>query len=145
MLCVTVDLFFRLPEDGIVSGATAIGNAIEKGGGDISGGYLMGNIVSSPDASAGTLLAACGVTVAGIPGGLFAALLIYIGSRVCCDKGYAGTSGAVIATFIIFLSGFIGFQGIDFIVGVVLSILLIQGIWHPFSSRLIERIWRYRF
>ena len=68
ILFVTVDIFFKLPEAGGVSGASAIARDIEVGGGALAGGTMMGNIVCSPDASAGTLLAACGVYVAGIPG-----------------------------------------------------------------------------
>jgi len=84
---MTIDLIFKLPERGGVSGATAIAQEVEKGGGNLNGGYMMGNIVSSPDASAGTLLASCGVYCAGLPGGLFAALLVYIGNRICYDPG----------------------------------------------------------
>ncbi|MDD4126422.1 MAG: hypothetical protein PHV39_01885, partial [Methanomicrobium sp.] len=54
ILFIAVDVIFRLPETGGVSGAQAIGCEIEKAGGSINGGYMMGNIVSSPDASAGT-------------------------------------------------------------------------------------------
>jgi energy-converting hydrogenase A subunit B len=97
-----IDLIFKLPERGGVSGATAIAQEVEKGGGKLNGGYMMGNIVSSPDASAGTLLASCGVYCAGLPGGLFAALLVYIGNRICYDPGYAGTSGCITATFIVY-------------------------------------------
>ena len=56
---MTVDLIFKLPHNGGVSGATAIAQEVEKGGGNLNGGFMMGNIVSSPDASAGTLLASC--------------------------------------------------------------------------------------
>jgi len=80
LLFVSVDIFFRLPEKGGVSGASAVARDIQAAGGDIAGGTMMGNIVSSPDASAGTLLAACGVYVAGIPGGLIAAALVFIGT-----------------------------------------------------------------
>ncbi len=143
-LFIFVDVMFRLPERGGVSGATAIGKEIENGGGALSGGYMMGNIVSSPDASAGTLLAACGVTAAGIPGGLFAALLVYIGNRICYDPGYAGTTGAVLATFIVFGFTLAGFEGTDFIAGMVIAILSIQGISHPNASRLLARFWGWR-
>ena len=99
---MTIDLIFKLPHSGGVSGATAIAQEVEKGGGKLNGGYMMGNIVSSPDASAGTLLASCGVYCAGLPGGLFAALLVYIGNRICFDPGYAGTTGCITATFIVY-------------------------------------------
>jgi energy-converting hydrogenase A subunit B len=143
-LFILVDIGFRLPERGGVSGATAIGKEIEAGGGAVSGGFMMGNIVSSPDASAGTLLAACGVTAAGIPGGLFAALLVYIGNRICYDPGYAGTTGAVLATFIVYGFTLVGFAGTDFIAGMVIAILTIQGISHPHASRLLARFWGWR-
>ncbi len=144
ILFVSIDLFWKLPQKGGVSGADAIGSAIAARGGDLNGGWMMGNIVSSPDASAGTLLAACGVFVAGIPGGIAAAILVYIGNRICHDKGYAGTSGALIATFVI--AGFMqtGFFASDFIAGMVLAILTIQGLSHTRASRFIGYIWRWR-
>jgi energy-converting hydrogenase A subunit B len=141
---VTIDLIFRLPERGGVSGASEIGRHIEEGGGSLHGGYMMGNIVSSPDASAGTLLASCGVYAAGIPGGLFAALLVYIGNRICHDPGYAGTTGCITATFIIYGFTLIGFSAAEFIAGMVIAILTIQGISHVYSSRLLATLWRWR-
>jgi len=45
---MTVDLIFKLPHSGGVSGATAIAREVEKGGGKLNGGFMMGNIVSSP-------------------------------------------------------------------------------------------------
>jgi energy-converting hydrogenase A subunit B len=141
---VTIDQIFRLPEKGGVSGATAIAKEIEKGGGDLHGGFMMGNIVSSPDASAGTLLASCGVYAAGIPGGLFAAVLVYIGNRICYDPGYAGTTGCITATFIVFGFTQIGFAASDFIAGMVIAILTIQGISSVHASRLLGRIWKVR-
>ena len=141
---VVIDLLFRLPAAGGVVGATAIGRHIEARGGALPGGIMMGNIVSSPDASAGTLLAACGVFIAGVPGGLLAALLVFIGNRICHDPGYAGTTGAVSATFIV--SGFtlFGFSPAEFIAGMVIAILTIQGISHRHSSRLLAYFWRVR-
>jgi len=144
ILFVAVDIFFKLPETGGVVGATAIGRDIEAGGGDLSGGTMMGNIVCSPDASAGTLLAACGVYVAGIPGGLAAAVLVYIGNRICHDPGYAGTTGAVLATFVIYGFTLVGFAASDFIAGMVIAILTIQGLSHTHASRLLGRLWRMR-
>ncbi len=141
---VTIDILFKLPERGGVSGAEEIGRHIEKGGGALHGGYMMGNIVSSPDASAGTLLASCGVYAAGIPGGLLAALLVYIGNRICHDPGYAGTTGCITATFIVYGFTLIGFSAADFIVGMVIAILTIQGISHVHASRLLSTLWRWR-
>jgi energy-converting hydrogenase A subunit B len=141
---VAIDVFFKLPEKGGVSGATEIGRHIEEGGGALHGGYMMGNIVSSPDASAGTLLASCGVYAAGIPGGLLAALLVYIGNRICRDPGYAGTTGCITATFIVYGFTLIGFSAAEFIVGMVIAILTIQGISHVHSSRLLSTLWRWR-
>jgi energy-converting hydrogenase A subunit B len=142
---IIIDLIFRLPERGGVSGATAIAQEVEKGGGKLNGGYMMGNIVSSPDASAGTLLAGCGVYCAGLPGGLFAALLVYIGNRICYDPGYAGTTGCISATFIVYgavQSGW--FAASDFIAGMVIAILTIQGLSSVYASRLIARLWKIR-
>jgi energy-converting hydrogenase A subunit B len=142
---MTVDLIFKLPHSGGVSGATAIAQEVEKGGGNLNGGYMMGNIVSSPDASAGTLLASCGVYCAGLPGGLFAALLVYIGNRICYDPGYAGTTGCITATFIVYgavQSGW--FAASDFIAGMVIAILTIQGLSSVHASRLIARLWKVR-
>ncbi|WP_243668957.1 hypothetical protein [Methanoculleus chikugoensis] len=148
ILFVAVDIFFKLPEAGGVVGATAIARDIEAGGGDISGGTMMGgNIVCSPpDASAGTLLAACGVYLAGIPpGGLAAAVMVYIGNRICYDPpGYAGTTGAVLATFVIYGFTQVGFAASDFIAGMVIAILTIQGLSHTHASRLLGRLWRIR-
>ncbi|MBP2132348.1 energy-converting hydrogenase A subunit B [Methanomicrobium sp. W14] len=144
ILFTATDIIFRLPEKGGVSGAQAIGEEIKKAGGDINGGYMMGNIVSSPDASAGTLLAACGVYIAGIWGGLFATVLVYIGNRICHDKGYAGTTGAFIATFVIYAFTYSGFAPEYFIAGMVLAILTIQGISHKYASRILGIFWRIR-
>jgi energy-converting hydrogenase A subunit B len=144
LLFITIDILFRLPKEGGVSGARAIGDAIGEGGGDVHGGYMMGNIVCSPDASAGTLLAACGVYVAGLPGGVAAAILVFIGNRICHDPGYAGTTGAFIATFLIYGFTFVGFSASDFIAGMVIAILTIQGISHIHASRVLGHLWRWR-
>lgn len=143
-LFVSVDIFFKLPEKGGVSGATAIAEKIESGGGDLHGGYMMGNIVCSPDASAGILLAACGTYIAGIPGGLAAAVLVFAGNRICHDPGYAGTTGAVLATFVITGCTYAGFAASDFIAGMVIAILTIQGLSHPAASRVLAHLWRWR-
>lgn len=144
ILFVAVDVIFRLPEKGGVSGAAAIGRSIEAHGGALPGGTMMGNIVSSPDASAGTLLAACGVYVAGLPGGLAAAALVFVGNRICHDPGYAGTTGAVLASLMIAGLAGIGFAPENFIAGMVIAILTIQGLSHRHASRLLARIWGWR-
>ncbi|MCC7564917.1 MAG: hypothetical protein KO206_01375 [Methanomicrobiaceae archaeon] len=144
VLFVTVDILFKLPEKGGVSGAAAIGRQIRADGGDLLGGNMMGNIVSSPDASAGTLLASCGVFIAGIPGGLAAAALVFIGNRICHDPGYAGTTGAVLATFVVYGMTQVGFAASDFIAGTVIAILTIQGLFHIPASRVLGRLWRWR-
>jgi len=144
VLFITVDILFKLPEKGGVSGAAAIGREIEASGGALPGGNMMGNIVSSPDASAGTLLAACGVFIAGIPGGIAAAIMVYIGNRICHDPGYAGTTGAVLATFVVYGCTLVGFAASDFIAGMVIAILTIQGISHIHASRLLARLWGWR-
>ncbi|MDD4300169.1 MAG: hypothetical protein PHO78_05910 [Methanomicrobium sp.] len=145
ILFTAVDIIFSLPKDGGVSGARAIGKEIEKAGGNIHGGYMMGNIVSSPDASAGFLLAACGVYIAGIPGGLAAAAMVFIGNRICHDKGYAGTTGAVLATFAVYaLTEYAGFTPEQFIAGIVIAILTIQGISHKHAGRLLGKLWRIK-
>lgn len=144
LLFILIDMIFALPKEGGVVGATAIAEAVERGGGDIRGGTMMGNIVSSPDASAGTLLAACGVYCFGIPGGLIATVLVYIGNRICHDPGYAGTIGCFCATFMVFAGSVIGIPPSAFIAGMVLAIVTIQGVWHPWSSKLLGMIWRWR-
>ena len=57
---VIVDTYFGLPEQPGVRGASIVGKDIEKRGGDIAGGFFQGNVLCSPDASAGTLLASIG-------------------------------------------------------------------------------------
>lgn len=144
LLFILIDMIFALPKEGGVVGATAIAEAVKRGGGDIRGGTMMGNIVSSPDASAGTLLAACGVYCFGIPGGLIATVLVYVGNRICHDPGYAGTIGCFLATFMVFAGSMIGIPPSAFIAGMVLAIVTIQGVWHPWSSKLLGMIWRWR-
>ncbi|HOP66677.1 MAG TPA: hypothetical protein PLM96_03275 [Methanoregulaceae archaeon] len=144
ILFVSIDLLFGLPKAGGVSGAREIAGEIEREGGSLHGGYMMGNIVCSPDASAGTLLAACGVYIAGISGGLAAAVLVYVGNRICYDRGYAGTTGALAATFLIYAFTTIGFSAAHFIAGMVIAILTIQGISHTHASRLLSRLWGWR-
>jgi energy-converting hydrogenase A subunit B len=144
IIFVTIDIIFKLPEKGGVSGADAIGAAIAADEGSLNGGYMMGNIVCSPDASAGTLLAACGVFVAGIPGGLIAAFLVFVGNRICHDPGYAGTTGAIFATFVVAGAGMAGIPADAFIAGMVIAILTIQGISHRYASHLLTKLWRIR-
>lgn len=145
ILFVSIDFFWKLPKAGGVSGADAIGKDIEKTGGDINGGWMIGNIITSPDASAGTLLAACGFYIYGIIGALAAAVLVFIGARICADKGFAGTSGAVIAALVIWAcTSFLGFPPETFIAGTVLAILLLEGFSMKHTSRLIGKIWRRR-
>ena len=73
ILFTALDLFWKLPKEGGVSGADAVSREITASGGDQNGGWMLGNIICSPDASAGTLLAACGYWICGIPGGIAAA------------------------------------------------------------------------
>ena len=143
VLFITIDIIWALPREGGVVGADAIAAAVEKAGGDIRGGTMMGNIVSSPDASAGHFLLPA-VYVFGIPGGLVATVLVYIGNRICYDPGYAGTTGCFLATFMVYLGTQGGIPAEFFIAGMVIAILTIQGISHRHSSRLLGAIWRLR-
>jgi len=79
---VVVDTLFGLPKKPGVAGADVIGKKIAKIGGNLNGGYFMGNIVCSPDASAGTLFASIFYYALGFKGGLIASLLIYIGNSI---------------------------------------------------------------
>ncbi|WP_457619638.1 hypothetical protein [Methanopyrus sp.] len=141
---VIVDILMGLPEAPGVKGAEAIGRSVERRGGDISGGYFMGNIVCSPDASAGTLLASSGYYCLGGPeGGLVAALAVYLGNRLCADPGYAGTLGSLTATVLVTLyDKVLGMDPINFVAGMVIAITTIHGIDHPRASRLIGDIAR---
>lgn len=141
---VTIDILAGLPRKGGVSGAESIAKSIENSGGSLHGGYMMGNIVCSPDASAGTLLAACGVYAAGIPGGIAAAILVFIGNRICHDSGLAGTTGTITATIIIYAFTLAGIGAEYFIIGMIIAILTIQGISHVHASRLVGILWRWR-
>ena len=94
-----------------------------------------------PDASAGTLLASAACYTIGTPeGGLVAAVLVYAGNRLCADPGYAGTTGALTITCIIYAASYIGIGPAEFIVGMVLAIVTIQGIDHPLASKLLGKI-----
>jgi len=137
---VVIDTYFGLPEAPGVKGVDIVGHSIKKRGGDLSGGFFQGNILCSPDASAGTLLASIGVMLLGFQGGLIAALMVYIGNRLCADPGYAGTMGALSATVILVLCSFIDITPLMFVVGMVIAITTIQGLDHPSSSKLLGLI-----
>jgi energy-converting hydrogenase A subunit B len=138
---VLIDTWMGLPEAPGVKGADVIGRSVLKRGGDLAGGFFQGNIVCSPDASAGTLLASAACYTIGTPeGGLIAAFLVYIGNRLCADPGYAGTIGALTITAIIFATSYLGIGPADFIVGMVLAIVTIQGLHHPLASKLLGKI-----
>lgn len=137
---VIVDTYFGLPEQPGVRGARIIGESVKKRNGDIAGGFFQGNILCSPDASAGTLMASIGYLVLGIPGGILAAFLVFIGNRLCADPGYAGTTGALTATILIFIFSFIGVTPEMFIVGMVIAILTIQGIDQARASIILGKI-----
>ena len=137
---VIVDTYFGLPEQPGVRGASIIGHDVEKRGGDIAGGFFQGNILCSPDASAGTLLASIGYLLLGIPGGIIASVFVFIGNRLCADPGYAGTVGSLTATIIIFLTSFIGLTPEMFIVGMVIAILTIMGISQVKASIVLGKI-----
>ena len=137
---VIVDTYFGLPEEPGVRGASIVGKDIEKRGGDIAGGFFQGNVLCSPDASAGTLLASIGYLLLGIPGGIIAAFFVFIGNRLCADPGYAGTVGSLTATAIIFVTSFIGLTPEMFIVGMVIAILTIMGIDQAKASIVLGKI-----
>jgi len=138
---VLIDTWMGLPEAPGVKGADVIGRGIKKRGGDLAGGFFQGNIVCSPDASAGTLLASIGCYTIGTPeGGLIAAILVYFGNRLCADPGYAGTTGALTITVIIAAASYIGITPDMFVVGMLIAILTIQGLYHPASSKLLGKI-----
>ena len=137
---VIVDTYFGLPEQPGVKGARIIGESIKKRNGDIAGGFFQGNILCSPDASAGTLLASVGYLVLGIPGGIIAAFFVLIGNRLCADPGYAGTTGSLTATLLIFIFSFIGLTPKMFIVGMVIAILTVQGIDQVRASIILGKI-----
>ena len=137
---VIVDTYFGLPEQPGVKGARIVGESIKKRNGDIAGGFFQGNVLCSPDASAGTLLASVGYLVLGIPGGIIAAFLVLIGNRLCADPGYAGTVGSLTATLLIFIFSFVGLTPEMFIVGMVIAILTIQGIDQVRASIILGKI-----
>lgn len=137
---VLLDTYLGLPESPGVKGADIVGRDIQKRGGDLAGGFFQGNILCSPDASAGTLLASIGMMLIGIEGGVIAAFFVYIGNRLCADPGYAGTVGAITMTIIITLTSFVGLTAEMFVVGMIIAITTIQGLHHPSSSKLLGKI-----
>ena len=137
---VIVDTYLGLPEQPGVKGARIVGESIKNRNGDIAGGFFQGNVLCSPDASAGTLLAAIGVSILGIPGGIIAAFLVFIGNRLCADPGYAGTIGSLTASVLIFIFSFMGVTPEMFIVGMVIAILTIQGIDQVRASVILGKI-----
>ena len=137
---VIIDTYFGLPEQPGVKGARTVGESVEKRGGDIAGGFFQGNILCSPDASAGTLLASIGYMLLGIPGGILAAFFVMIGNRLCADPGYAGTVGSLSITVIIFVCSFVGLTPEMFIVGMVIAILTVQGLDHKTASIVLGKI-----
>lgn len=137
---VIVDTYFGLPEQPGVKGARIVGESIKKRNGDIAGGFFQGNILCSPDASAGTLLASVGYLVLGIPGGIIAAFFVLIGNRLCADPGYAGTVGSLTTTLLIFIFSFVGLTPEMFIVGMVIAILTVQGIDQVRASIILGKI-----
>ncbi|MDI6888715.1 MAG: hypothetical protein QMC78_03340 [Methanocellales archaeon] len=141
---VMVDVLIGgLPEVPGVRGAKHIAHAIRNYGGNLNGGYMMGNIVCSPDASAGTLLASsCYYAFGSWEGGLLAATVVYFGNRICADPGYAGTTGTLTTTALIFIFSHFGFSPANFVAGMVLAIVTIQGLHHKYSSKILGSLAR---
>ncbi len=106
---------------------------------------MIGNIVTSPDASAGILLAACGFFLYGVIGALAAAVLVFIGARICADKGFSGLTGAIAGTAVIWVfTTFLNFAPEVFIAGIVLAILIVEGLSLKISTRIIGKLWGKR-
>ena len=124
---VIIDTYFGLPQQPGVKGVQTVGDSIEKRNGDIAGGFFQGNILCSPDASAGTLIASIGYMILGIPGGMLAAFFVFMGNRLCADPGYAGTTGSLTITVILFVCSFVGLTPEMFIAGICIAILTILG------------------
>ena len=137
---ILIDTCLGLPEQPGVKGANNIAQDIKKRGGDLSGGFFQGNVLNSLDATAGTLFGCIGVYLLGFQGGIIAMLLVYMGTRLCADPGYSGTMGALSITIIIYILSFVGLTPEMFVVGMVIAILTIQGLYHPSSSKLIGKI-----
>lgn len=138
---VIVDTYFGLPEQPGVVGANIVGHDIQERKGDLAGGFFQGNILCSPDASAGTLISSIAILLCGFQGGLIAALFVFIGNRLCADPGYAGTTGTLTMTVLVFIfQTFLGITPAMFICGAVIAITLIQGLNHKYSSKALGKI-----
>lgn len=137
---VIIDTYFGLPQQPGVKGVQTVGDSIEKRNGDIAGGFFQGNILCSPDASAGTLIASIGYMILGIPGGILAAFFVFMGNRLCADPGYAGTTGSLTITGILFVCSFVGLTPEMFIAGICIAILTIQGIDQVRASIILGKI-----
>lgn len=137
---VIIDTYFGLPQQPGVKGVQTVGDSIEKRNGDIAGGFFQGNILCSPDASAGTLIASIGYMLLGIPGGILAAFFVFMGNRLCADPGYAGTTGSLTITVILFVCSFVGLTPEMFIAGICIAILTIQGIDQVRASIILGKI-----
>ena len=123
---VIIDTYFGLPQQPGVKGVQTVGDSIEKRNGDIAGGFFQGNILCSPDASAGTLIASIGYMI--------------LGNRLCADPGYAGTTGSLTITVILFVCSFVGLTPEMFIAGICIAILTIQGIDQVRASIILGKI-----
>ena len=137
---VIIDTYFGLPQQPGVKGVQTVGDSIEKRNGDIAGGFFQGNILCSPDASAGTLIASIGYMILGIPGGILAAFFVFMGNRLCADPGYAGTTGSLTITVMLFVCSFVGLTPEMFIAGICIAILTIQGIDQVRASIILGKI-----
>lgn len=137
---VLIDTYFGLSEQPGVKGADNVAHDIKKRGGNLSGGLFQGNVLNSLDATAGTLFSSIGVFLLGFQGGILAMFFVYVGTRLCADPGYPGVIGALSITIIIYLLSFVGFTPEMFVVGMIISIVLIQGIYHPISSKILGKI-----
>lgn len=78
--------------------------------------------------------------ILGIPGGILAAFFVFIGNRLCADPGYAGTTGSLTMTVILFVCSFAGLTPEMFIAGICVAILTIQGIDQVKASILLGKI-----
>ena len=127
---VIIDTYFGLPQQPGVKGVQTVGDSIEKRNGDIAGGFFQGNI----------LIASIGYMILGIPGGILAAFFVFMGNRLCADPGYAGTTGSLTITVILFVCSFVGLTPEMFIAGICIAILTIQGIDQVRASIILGKI-----
>ena len=134
---VIIDTYFGLPQQPGVKGVQTVGDSIEKRNGDIAGGFFQGNILC---ASAGTLIEAILYIFLGIAGGILAAFFVFMGNRLCADPGYAGTTGSLTITVILFVCSFVGLTPEMFIAGICIAILTIQGIDQVRASIILGKI-----